>query len=408
MAEPVTNNQDSKRYYPIRYDENHSPKMGADDLFAGYSLVMDWGVDPLARLARADKSIVGRALVMLTTEGLALYTGGVQHEIFGHGYRDREAGCEVEYDMWPFPIEFGQTRKEKCPVNLGPEHGIMDSMGGLEATQAFSVFTGQNIKLYGGNLSRAILYIDTHLDISNYIDVWNNPSIGASPFTPFSEKEQAYPTFKGDIVSYWHKMSIKEYEHLRQTKTEKEIYDEGLWQGPNFSYNNIRAGAVYNLLDPYTLYLGYQGFKYLFTGKADFNVPDYLPRTNFILSPNGPEYYLTWPVMAGKTLIEPQIRTTANKDKNAFGAGVAARNIQLNLRGTDVVLDGSVNVWKAPDGMGVSAEAGVQTNILGRLWKPLERFYLGGSVTAKTDGYVMAQPIEAGVSGAATLSYISE
>ena len=95
-------------------------------------------------------------------------------------------------------------------------------------------------------------------------------------------------------------------------------------------------------------------------------------------------------------------------DLVAFGAGIEARNFKVNLAGTKLVLDGSLNVWTAPDGVGVSAEAGAQTNVLGKLWKPLGKLYLGATATAKTDGYVMAQPLDAGVSGAATLSYIPD
>ncbi len=410
MPQPVTNDDRSGQYYySLRYDDmDTTAKMGAHDLFTGYSLITDWVVEPFTKTIKADKKFIGRLFVMLTTEGVALYAGGIQHEVFGHGYRHREAGNELEHDFWPFPTKFGQFEIKKYAADYDLNDEIMATMGGLEATQTLSVFTGQNIKLYGGNLSRAMLYLDTHLDISNYIGIWNNPSIGDSSLIPFSGKEQSYPSMEGDINWYWYKMAQKEYEHLRKNKTEKEIYDEGLWQGPNFSYNAIRVGAIYNLLDPYTLYLAFQSLKYLFKGKANFDVPDFLPRTNFILSPNGPEYYLTLPFMAGKTLVEPYVRTTFNKDKNAFGAGVTARNFKLGSGRTKLVLDGGIHLWKDKDGIGVSGELGLHSNIFAKLAKPLDKVYLGVTATAKTEGYMMAQPVEAGVSGAATLSYIPD
>lgn len=112
--------------------------------------------------------------------------------------------------------------------------------------------------------------------------------------------------------------------------------------------------------------------------------------------------------MAGKTLVEPYVRTTFNKDKNAFGAGVTARNFKLGSGRTKLVLDGGIHLWKDKDGIGVSGELGLHSNIFAKLAKPLDKVYLGVTATAKTEGYMMAQPVEAGVSGAATLSYIPD
>lgn len=393
-----------KEYYPVKYDENHTAQMGSDNLFTGYNLVMNYGVDPLAEATGIVNSIPGRAMVVLTKEGVALYTGGVQHEVFGHGARNREAGCDPEHEFWPFPAQFGQMENFTCNKDL--EQKVVATMGGSEANQEFSITIGQNMKIHGGNTSNAVLYLDTHFDTSNYIGIWDNPSLPDTSLSPFSEKEKSYPEFAPDISAYWEYMSRIEYEKLKQEHTVQEVHVQNLWNGPNFSYNNIRAGAVWNALDPYSWYLGYQAIKYIVTGKDGFNIPNFLPRTNFILGPNGPEYYLGLPFTISDVLIDPYIRTTANYDDNAFGAGVEARNIKLSLAKTEVLLDGNVHVWKNAQAFGISAGAGLYTNVIGNLWQPLDSLYLGTNMEVKTQGYVMSQPMEPGISWSAGLAYI--
>jgi len=396
-----------RKSYPLRYDPDFSARSMGHNIFTGYNLGIDYVLEPLAVATRFENNGFGRLFVAIVYEAWALYAGGVQHEIGGHGGRYREIGCSPHHDMWPFPIKFGQITKYNCSFTLNLEQDILTAMGGTEATQVLANITSRQMMLHGANVAKAIGYLDFHLDLSNYIGVWNNPGYSDGSLTPFTEDENNYPEHFGDIHAYWKYMSGKELAHLKQFHTLKEIHANNLWTGPNFSYNNIRAGAIWNAADPLTLFLAYQVLRYVFTGNKEFEIPDFLPRTNFVLSPEGPEYYLTLPFRVKETLFEPYLRSTFNYDKNAYGAGLDVFNIPIPIKSSHLVLEAGTHVWNAHQGPGVSASLGVHTNILGKAWRPLEKYYLSGGVIVKTDGYVFGQPLEQGGSWFVGLTYIA-
>jgi hypothetical protein len=244
--------------------------------------------------------------------------------------------------------------------------------------------------LYGGNVFYALLYLDTKLDITNYILNWNNPSFAST--SPFSTKDQTYP-FKGDIDRYWYLSTWLRKREMGKTHSAKEIQEE--WNGPSFSYYNIPVGAVWNMVDPHLIWLGYQTIRYLVTGNQGFETPDFLPRTNFVLGPQGPLYYLSFPFTAGnpRVLFEPYINSTVNtvdSNDNTLGFGTDVLNVHFSSL-PNVAFRGSFNLWKTPEKWGGS-------NTLGIALEPKKRYRpsWGFDITGKTEGYVLGLPYESG------------
>jgi hypothetical protein len=387
-ADVEQTNSNQRNNYTLRYDPYFHMETGAHDLFALHQFVENEGISPAAESLGLKETRGGRALEFFPfTLIWSLYIGGLQHEIFGHGARNRENGCSTNHDVRFWQIKWGQAMSsDNCSDRSWLEEGL-DSAGGIESTQVMSKIIAQQTAIGQGKYHSAWLYIDTKLDTTDYI-LANSPSNRRGIFYP-NLRGFNYLNYEYDIEAYWFEMSYARLNELVDQYGIKKVHDYNLWNGPNFSYRAIEAGAAWNMLDPTVWYSGYQVYDYIDTGKETFKPPSFLPRTNFILTTRGPDFYFRLPFMTdGSTLFDPYIRTTANYSENNYGAGLEVKNISLGAPfGTKFTADAEAHGWYK-DGWKGGFGGGVGAGISGQFH---ESFSLGGGGYFKTKGPLMGK-----------------
>jgi len=335
-------------YYQIPvYPTNTTAAIGKAN-YTAFMFAANEVVNAIASKTGADENIVGRALQYGITVPLGLFQGIVQHET-GHGYRYWEQGVPVEY-------EFGVTNGRTCPQSdkeLPLEARILMNGGGFEGNHALTNYIADQTMLYGGDARNSFLYFANKLNQTYYIAV--------GPYARGEHKDN------NDVYNYVENM------------TELGGGD------PGFTRDDIRFGAYWNLADPTTLLTLYNSLRYVATGEKRYDIPDFLPRTGFLLTPLGPEYYFSTPFRYNKTLFDPYFRMAVNSDGNSYGGGVHMKNINLDKR---ISMDADVDVW-------------VQDKELGGMFKDVVYFpinngmELGIGGSAKSRGYVPGQPLDA-------------
>lgn len=381
--------------YYLQLDSTSLPgnmQTGAQDLHT-IGLLANLGVQAASDKLGISSNVWGRLFQGLFIDlPLMFYTGGVAHEIWGHGARAREDGCSYSSNL----LKWGAISGLNCGDRvLSEEQLIQITTGGTEATQYFAHFTAQQMMFRGsGSYPEALMYLDTKLDITNYILNWNNPQLGVLyPDQHNSTYNYPFINNQGDVSLYWEQMAYKRLSDLQKSYTLSEIAARGLWHGPNFNYSVLRAGAIWNsVLDPTLWLAAYQIGNYIASGEREFKMPVIWPRTNFVLTPAGPDFYLRLPFRFNhdKMMIDPYIRKTFNHSDNAYGAGYdlfQKYDERLSVRT-------GLDVWEQSNKLGVSVRVGGDYQCLPGVWCRVMGAY-------KTDGYAFGQPQEKGI----TLSF---
>jgi hypothetical protein len=173
-----------------------------------------------------------------------------------------------------------------------------------------------------------------------------------------------------------------------------------------------RIGAAYlwNLFDPTLLYAAYGTlYEFLWRGERASRMP--LPTIDgttvflsprFALSPFGAEHALDLFLARGERMLDVYARVVSTGIWDAYGAGARV----LGLRALDVLSIGAeLDVWRAPEillGERAVYDRPSRLGVNGGAFGDLtigRGVGLTGKLAAKTSGFVLGQPIAAGIHG---------
>ncbi|MFA4967298.1 MAG: hypothetical protein WC624_03665, partial [Candidatus Margulisiibacteriota bacterium] len=320
---------------------------------------------------------------------ITLYSGGVMHEIWGHGAIAREFGCYPSYNL----LHWGESSDSDyaCYARLNKEQHILGGTGGMEATQYLGHFTFKQMMLRGqGSYAEALMHVDLIGDTVNYLFNWGTPKTRLAPNPNEGNYDYPFKDGRGDIATYWTDMAYLRLERLKQSHSVKEISDKNLWNGPNFPFGVLQFGALWtSVLNPAFIHSAYHIGEYIADGKTSYAMPRVLPATNFVLTPEGPDFYFRLPTRFGDknpVLFDPYVRRTGNYSDNAYGTGfdlMGRQNSWLTWRAGG-------DTWKQFRGWGGGIRAGADIRI------PNTNVILGADWSCKTFGYAFGQQEKAG------------
>lgn len=316
----------------------------------------------------------------------AAYLPLVQHEVFGHGYRAREAGyMDIGYELGappPYGLGDGST-SWSYPASFipSPDEDLAMDMAGIDATDIL----GQRLRgrfLQEGSLDyhAAFLYLFSTLGLANYLAA-----------TGEDETDES-----NDVVAYLEDLNLKAG---RRAPGENWIRLADLEEGSRLAF-----------ADPFLYFSGWTVMRYLVFGetRSEYQaIPlgpvRYLPSLGFRLSPFG-----------GQVLVE-NLAVWDRRSFNlrlAFGDGELGESRGADLEARDVLawngysLDATLRLWSQPSLQLDSQDPGPTTEArmgfgshLALTSPPLSpalpiRLALGAS--HKTSGYVPGERLDEG------------
>ncbi|MBU0573407.1 MAG: hypothetical protein ABIJ26_00025 [Candidatus Margulisiibacteriota bacterium] len=321
-----------------------------------------------------------------------LYAGGLTHEIAGHGWRSKESGNDRSYSLNLFKGEFGQGAVTKVAPNHTVFQDLLCTVEGTASTQNASKLSYKDMRINGGDHIKAHYYLDTKWDITAYIWIWNNPNWSLVPGQDFKEDFQGSSDQMGDISSYWFGSgSLRYQELLDKGYLPEEISRLGLYKGPGFSFWTIYMGALWNFVDPTAIYLAYQMGNYVINGDDKFAVPDYLPRTNYYMTPYGSWYEASMPFYIKDAVMEAGIHTTANTEglEQSAGGWIELQNLRLQPhKYARFDMGGKLHVFNLRGKWGALFETSI-------VYSPLDTVGIGGKIGYKPkDAYLPGYPMD--------------
>ena len=348
-----------------------------EDIYQAHRLFQNLVIKPVTDNIGLPGSALGRiGTDLLINFPLGIGYQGVTHE-FGHASRYAEAGCSPSVTLWPLS---DCHTDGNCGKDLSLKEQTLAQAGGFEATQFISNKIAQNMFVYGTDEGDYIFYVSQKIDTAYYIIFGHDPASYSSPY------DKHFPE-DNDVANYWRNMMMMRKQQLVKQYGLEKVASKDLWDGPGFSYDAVRAGAYLDALDPTLLFLTYQQGKYYLTGEKPSPIPNFLPRTAFIPSINGPEYYVWAPFRDNGIVFDPYFRIAVNKDGNSYGGGLDVLNIPFGAR---TILNAGVDLWQQKDRFGFMAESSARIKITDKIGVDLGAFY-------KTYGYVMAKGLDNGL-----------
>ena len=396
--------------YSITHPKLIDMKTWAPNFLSLHNLIIS-GTNHLGRLIGTEKSTFGRfgeSLFEWVTA--SLYLGGIFHEVAGHGAAYREFGCSPKHDF--VPPRWGNFYVFKCLPDLTYEEKAHGDARGMEATQFLSRHVAAKA-MAGGEMpyNHSVFLANLKLDTTLYI-------LTGSPLI-FKLPNNFGGDGAGDPERYMNTMALKHYFEdigneieysCNSSKTSCE------WRWPegiktNFSFNALKAGAIWNLLDPLFVLSWYNIGRYIGTGKKSIKLPWILPQTNFLMTPDGPEFILRVPFRLNSlkgALIDPYVSTTANYlgEERAYAFGTSVSNIKIESeKSGDFTFGFSFDIWNKPYlGWGGAAGAEISYTPVKNLWL-LDSPTVGINFVYKTYGHLFGENLEEGYSLRSTLKF---
>jgi len=342
-----------------------------------------------------DKTVgvVGRSLqLVFVDEPLAEITSLASHEVGGHGARARELDIDVSY-RFTLPLVyralFSPKDEERATGMVeflpGPpvegDRAAVVTVGGLEANAVQAWWINARVVRSGG-VARAsdllvygaskLPYFDALLSVPNDQEDGNDAA--------------AYVTGLQDRSNQW---SAEDRRRIS---------------------GRIGAAYLWNLFDPTLLYAAYGTlYEFLWRGERASRMP--LPTIDgttvflsprFALSPFGAEHALDLFLARGERMLDVYARVVSTGIWDAYGAGARV----LGLRALDVLSIGAeLDVWRAPEillGERAVYDRPSRLGVNGGAFGDLtigRGVGLTGKLAAKTSGFVLGQPIAAGIHG---------
>lgn len=383
-----------------------------DPYFLGFETdpAMDYGGRDVVTLHSAINRSLGWALRTDRHPALApihefFFAAGLstfQHEVFGHGSRGREFDLDPEY---AFGIDFsGGTSLGKDPENN--LQNIVLAGGGTEAD---SVMAHQILlDLYSGDGadgSKIPLMAIAKLDFSLYCLITPDPIDSRDDFA------DAYSD--GNDIAYY----LVSRQAQRQGGSAADVWNDNYVIDFNDSqlkdnYDDARAAAVWNLIDPAALasMYGYVA-DHVLHGSTQVR-PPVIPLggglgltagTRAFIGPSEVTRFFDLYLVTPGPLVTVYVRDLQNSLDQTYGFGGAIHKLPL---GGAFTFAAAGDTWQTPEadeqlfeGSGWNASGEIDVMVT-------RRFGLVGKVGSKSDGYFPGTPIESGVYGGAGVQVV--
>jgi hypothetical protein len=378
-----------KDNYLFVYDRLYDMTGSAQDLLS-VSKLFGRGLDELTCHTDKKKGIIyccekynffGRVFIDGLNFFFTDWLSTIQHEWNGHGFRAREFNARINrYIIAPFwaggpHLDF---HKEDLPY-----YGILlEETGGSESNTIFSRESFRQ-SLLNGHFHHYDMYsIALKVDLSLYI--FGTPKVGSN--------EWISPTHWGDIVRY-----------IKAFKSKSNVDEQHILK-------SAHRGAYWSLADPSLLISLFNYTRdYIIRGKAQFKNPmikikniEFLPFTDFHLSPFGFEYYVGSYVKYNKTLFEPYYCwSNGNIDGKSYGLGMNLSNLAHyhNFRfdaGFDLWSQGFNLLYYEKDDNKYRVKVLSGKINLKTICQINRTFSLLGQVSYKGNGFLLGDPVKRG------------
>ncbi len=378
-----------------------------DPYFLGFETdpAMDFGGRDVVTVHSAASRTLGWALRTERHSCLApiyefLFAAGLstfQHEVFGHGARAREYNLDPEYT---FGIDFsGGTG-----LNKNPESNLQNIVIAGGGTEGDSVMAHQILlDLYSGDGtdgSKIPLMAIAKLDFSLYCLITPDPVDSSGDFG------DAYND--GNDIAYY----IVSRQAQRRGADPADVWNNDYpidFSDSQLSdnYDDLRAAAIWNLIDPAALaaMVGYVADHVI--GGATQVRPPAIPLgggfgltagTRAFIGPSEVTRFLDLYLLTPGPLLTAYARDLQSSRDQSYGFGGGVHKLPL---GRAVTLAAGADYWQTPDaeealfdgsGWNASGEIGVMVT---------DHFGLTCKLGSKSDGYFPGTPIDSGVYGGA-------
>lgn len=323
----------------------------------------------------------------------------VQHEVFGHGSRGREYHLDPEY---AFGLDFsGGTGLDKDPETM--EQLIMIAGAGTESD---TILANRILKdLYvgdGTDGSKIPLMALAKIDFSIYCLITSNPDGDRDDFVD--------DYTNGNDIAYW----------LVSRQAQRRGGDpSAVWNNEyaiDFSdpllqdnYDDVRAAAIWNLVDPAALAAMY-GYvaDHVLKGKTQVRPPivpfgggfGFTVGTRAFLGPSEVTRFLDLYCITPGPLVTVYVRDLDSSVDRTYGAGAGLYRIPLGSRAW---LSVQGDFWDVPDSEERLYE-GAGWNACGELSVMFgETIGLSGKLGGKSEGFFPGTPMADGAYGGAGL-----
>lgn len=338
--------------------------------------------------------VLGRGLkLVLVDEPIAELTSEISHEVGGHGGRARELGLEPTF-LFYLPVVYRKVFAPDDDARAGAytqfltsnvvegDRAMLGTLGGLEANYVHAWWINARIvrargRVHHGDLlvylASKLPYSDSMFDASNESDAGNDVS--------------SYVTHLQDRFNRWEPGARRAIAR------------------------RLGAGYAWNLIDP-TLFYALYGTLVANVGQGRTVTKMPLPRIGdttlflsprFALSPFGAEHALDV-FLADRRgrMLDVYGRVVSSGLADAYGFGARVLGIQAGSRAT---FGAEVDVWRQPEivlqarglydraqRVGLNAAAFYDVRVVGILG-------VTGKLGAKTEGWVLGQPVGGGLHG---------
>lgn len=325
---------------------------------------------------------------------------GVTHEVFGHGARGRENGLNPSFRFsLPYPYRWVLDAKvDHGAVTLVEGHtGVLERdllffSGGIEANHfgAWLLQTEFLIPRRRAHYSEALLYLVSNLYYSD------SAFFGLENRSSDSDNDvQSYVTGLQERFNQWRDRDRSRVE------------------------NRLKIAWLWIFADP-TLWLSFWHVivDYAFLGERWMNFPmlkldafRFFPGTRFNSSPFGAEHYLDLFMLKDDLLFDLYGRVGSSGLASYWGAGIRAFGYKP---GFGLELGGELDVWNQPEILFEQRNVFFRPNTWGAstavhaTWMFYCPIGITGKLGAKTQGYLMGQPVDGGVYGYVGLSLFTD
>ena len=359
----------------IMYDKYWSPYSGAGFMISinnAYKVLDDYYLPSSA--GKTEFVWQSARLVKLLAQSmLGSFLSVAQHEVFGHGYRGREFGVGLGYEI---KILSGTTYLANKYKTLSLNKQAALTAGGLEA----NTILGQQI------LNNWLL--DGNIDNRDVVFYGLN-QISSINYVYFTNKNLKSNSSGNDISCYikeinaWH----QDDNALTVSKMRKNI----LW--------DLFDPALYNAL--YTAVVSYvinaQPSEKLYM--LEIGNYKYLPTGRVLMAPYGVEYQLqNYVKTPGNELIQINVRYGKTGIVTSYGLDL---NIKPVCRYKGFSVGNKISIWRQPQ-LNVTLAKDAQykygfAEAVNIEYRFDEKLALYGEVGYKVAGYVPGTPLESGV-----------
>lgn len=362
-------------------------------LYRYEGILPDSGLDE-SRFPGNALAVIGRGLrLVLVDEPLGELTSAISHEVAGHGGRGRELGLEPTFYFY-LP---GIYRRVFAPDDDGRsgaftqyltsnvvegDRALLGTLGGLEANYVHAWWINARIVRAHGRVHYGDLLVYLASKLPYATEVYDVSDEGADT--------------GNDISSY--------VTHLQDRFNRFRADDRRAFS------RRLGAGYLWNLADPTLFYALYGAlFANVWQGRSYTKMP--LPRIGdttvflsprFALSPFGAEQTLDLFLARGERMLDVYARVVSSGLADAYGVGARVLGVSVGRR---LNLGAELDVWRQPetllDARGVfdrPQRVGVNGGIFYDV-RVASIFGITGKIAAKTDGWVMGQPVGGGLHG---------